>query len=66
MERLVILDPVSAEDIRERGVLYMNLECFTQALEDLRTYLRLAPEAQDAGAVREHIVKLTKQVAQIH
>jgi regulator of sirC expression with transglutaminase-like and TPR domain len=66
MERLVILDPVSAEDIRERGVLYMNLECFTQALEDLRTYLRLAPEAQDAGAVREQIVKLTKQVAQIH
>jgi regulator of sirC expression with transglutaminase-like and TPR domain len=66
MERLVILDPVSAEDIRERGVLYMNLECFTQALEDLRTYLRLAPEAQDAGAVRQQIVNLTKQVAQIH
>jgi regulator of sirC expression with transglutaminase-like and TPR domain len=65
-ERLVILDPASAEDIRERGVLYGKLECFTLALEDLKTYLRLAPKAQDAHGVREQIAKLTKQVARIH
>jgi regulator of sirC expression with transglutaminase-like and TPR domain len=66
MERLVILDPASAEDIRDRGVLYLKLECFKQALADLETYLRLGPQAEDASAVREQVIKLTKQVAQIH
>jgi regulator of sirC expression with transglutaminase-like and TPR domain len=66
MERLVILDPACAEDVRDRGALYLKLECFNQALEDLKTYLRLAPQAEDASAVRERVLKLTKQVAQIH
>jgi regulator of sirC expression with transglutaminase-like and TPR domain len=66
LERLVILDPACAEDIRDRGILCVKLECFKQALEDFRTYLRLAPGAQDARTVREEVIKLTRQVAQIH
>jgi regulator of sirC expression with transglutaminase-like and TPR domain len=66
VERLVILDPASAEDIRDRGAIYLQLECFRQALEDLRTYLRLVPDAEDAMAVKEHVVRLTKQVTKIH
>jgi regulator of sirC expression with transglutaminase-like and TPR domain len=66
VERLVILDPASADDIRDRGVIYLKLECFRQALEDLETYLRLVPDAEDAVAVKEQVVKLTKQVRQIH
>ena len=65
VERLVILDP-AAEDIRDRGVIYLKLECFRQALEDLETYLRLVPDAEDAMAVKEQVVKLAKQVSQIH
>jgi regulator of sirC expression with transglutaminase-like and TPR domain len=66
MEHLVILDPGSAGDIRDRGAIYLKLECFKQALEDFEAYLRLAPLAEDASAVRQQIVSLTQQVAQVH
>ena len=66
MDRLLIVDPSSAEDLRDRGLVYLKLECFNQALEDFRKYLRVAPDAVDAAAVRDHVVALTKQVSQIH
>jgi regulator of sirC expression with transglutaminase-like and TPR domain len=66
VERLVVLDPTSREDIRDRGLIYLQLECFKQALEDIDSYLRLAPHAEDAPALREQVIVLTKQVAQIH
>jgi len=66
LQRLVILDPRSAEDIRDRGVVYLKLECFQYALTDFESYLRLAPNADDKTAVKEQIVNLTKQVRQIH
>lgn len=66
VERLMVLDPVSGEDIRDRGLIYLQLECFKQALEDLESYLRLAPHAEDAPAIRQQVKVLTRQVAQIH
>jgi regulator of sirC expression with transglutaminase-like and TPR domain len=66
MDRLLIVDPGSAEDLRDRGLVYLKLECFNQALEDFRKYLRVAPDVVDAAAVRDHVVALTKQVSQIH
>jgi regulator of sirC expression with transglutaminase-like and TPR domain len=66
VDRLVILDPGSAEDLRDRGMIYAQMECFRQALEDLQSYLQLAPGARDAQEVREQIGDLAKQVAQIH
>jgi regulator of sirC expression with transglutaminase-like and TPR domain len=66
VERLMVLDPVSGEDIRDRGLIYLQLECFKQALEDLESYLRLAPHAEDAPAIRQQVTVLTRQVAQIH
>jgi regulator of sirC expression with transglutaminase-like and TPR domain len=66
LDRLVILDPASAQDVHDRGVVYLRLECFQQALEDLQRYLQLAPQARDAQAVREKIIELTKQVRLIN
>ena len=66
VERLLVLDPGSAQDIRDRGIIYLRLECFKQALEDLQRYLSLAPQAEDAAAIHEQITALTRQVAQIH
>lgn len=62
IERLVVLDPASGEDIRDRGLIYLRLECFKQALEDLESYLRLVPHATDADAVREQVKVLTRQI----
>jgi regulator of sirC expression with transglutaminase-like and TPR domain len=66
VERLLVLDPTSAVGIRDRGIIYSRLECFKQALEDLQTYLSLAPQAADADAIRGQITSLMRQVAQIH
>lgn len=66
VERLLILEPNSAQEMRDRGLLYLKLECFPQALEDLESYLRLAPYADDAAEIREQTVSLKKRVTQIH
>jgi len=66
LQRLVVLDPSSAEDTRDRGSVYLKLECFQYALADFESYLGLVPYAKDADAVREEIVTLRKQVQQIH
>ena len=66
VERLMVLDQGAGEDLRDRGLIYLQLECFKQALEDLESYLRLAPHAEDAPAIRQQVTVLTRQVAQIH
>lgn len=66
LDRLLILDPGSAEDTRDRGVIYLRLECYHQAKEDFERYLALAPDAADAGAIREQLVELAKRVVLIH
>lgn len=66
LDRLLILDPASAADTRDRGVIYTRLECFGQAKDDFERYLELAPNADDAAAIREQLIELAKQVVLIH
>jgi regulator of sirC expression with transglutaminase-like and TPR domain len=66
IERLLILEPGSVNDLRDRGAVFLKLECFGQALADFETYLRISPDSEDALAVKEQVVNLTKQVTQIH
>jgi regulator of sirC expression with transglutaminase-like and TPR domain len=66
IERLLILEPGSADALRDRGMVYLKLECFRQALNDFEAYLRLVPDADDAVAVKHQIVNLRKQVTRIH
>lgn len=66
MERLLIVEPGLPEHVRDRGVIYLKLECFHQARADFETYLSLSPDAEDGGEVREQIVRLAKQLAQMH
>ena len=65
-DHLIILDPGGAEEIRDRGSVYLRMGCFTQAREDFGTYLRLAPHAHDAPMVREQISNLEKQPRLLH
>jgi regulator of sirC expression with transglutaminase-like and TPR domain len=65
-DHLIILDPAGAEEIRDRGSVYLRMGCFTQAREDFDTYLRLAPNAHDAAMVREQISNLEKQPRLLH
>lgn len=66
VERLLILEPNSTPEIRDRGLLYLRLEYFPQALEDLESYIRLSSHADDAAEIREQVMSLRKLVTQIH
>ena len=65
-DRLIIIDPAAAGEIRDRGLLYLELDYLAQAREDFETYLSLAPQARDAERVREELVKLARRGAWIH
>jgi len=65
-ERLVILDPTSPQEIRDRGLLYLKLDRASQAIDDLETYLKLAPDAADAEEVGEQLAGMKRRVATVH
>jgi len=66
LDRLIILDPDAVEEVRDRGAVYLRLECYGQAKDDFETYLRLAPDARDAAAIRDQLVDLAKHPVLIH
>jgi regulator of sirC expression with transglutaminase-like and TPR domain len=66
LDHTIILEPSAAEEFRDRGMVYLRLELFPQARADFESYLRLAPQAKDAAAIRAQLVSLAKQVTVIH
>ena len=66
VDLLSALVPVTPELLRVRGILYERLECFAAALQDLRTYLDLAPHAPDASDMRARLSRLVRAAATLH
>jgi regulator of sirC expression with transglutaminase-like and TPR domain len=60
-ERLVILLPDSIEEVRDRGLIFAQLEYVRPAIVDLHYYLSEMPGAEDAADIREHIATLESQ-----
>jgi regulator of sirC expression with transglutaminase-like and TPR domain len=65
MDRILLLAPDAAEELRDRGALYRELECFSAALADFQRYLVLAPDGEHAPTVRAAVADLQRQVAHI-
>jgi regulator of sirC expression with transglutaminase-like and TPR domain len=63
-QRLVILLPDSIEEVRDRGLIFAQLEYLRPAIEDMQRYLAAQPDANDADEIREHIATLENQVRQ--
>ena len=66
MQRMLLVLPESAEELRDRGLLYERLECFRPALTDLQNYLRRRPKAPDAAEVHEKVVELKQACARLN
>jgi regulator of sirC expression with transglutaminase-like and TPR domain len=60
-ERLVILLPDAIEEVRDRGLIFAQLEYVRPALQDMQQYISEAPEASDAEEIRSHIATLESQ-----
>ena len=55
------IQPGSAEDLRDRGVLYAALDCYGLAARDLESYLALAPKAPDAEELAARVARAAAQ-----
>jgi regulator of sirC expression with transglutaminase-like and TPR domain len=66
IDRILVLRPDAAGELRDRGAVYRQLECFGAALADYTRYLALRPTAADASAVSIAIVELEHLAAHVH
>ncbi len=65
-ERLLELLPDAAEEYRDRGGIYLQLECFRAALGDFNSYLKQCPGAADAESMRKQIADLSLKVQRLN
>ena len=66
VEMLRSLDPESAEELRDRGVLYAALDCFAAAAADLEGYLALRPQCAEAPQLAAKAAELRARAALVN
>jgi len=55
VERILVIDPALAPEIRDRGILRMQLDQTAPAIADLERYVTMAPQADDVEQVRRRL-----------
>ncbi|HEY6554073.1 MAG TPA: tetratricopeptide repeat protein [Vicinamibacteria bacterium] len=63
---LLCLDPESAEDRRDRGILYAALDCYGLALNDLEAYLARHPDPPEAIEIAGRIAALRLKASRLN
>lgn len=63
IERILVIDPDNAHEVRDRGLVFQKLECFRGALDDLQRYLALELGAGDVDEIRARIIDLKGRVS---
>ncbi len=66
MDWIVAAAPGQALELRDRGMVYQELECSRAALADFEQYLRRTPAAEDAYEIRRRIIELQKEAARLN
>ncbi len=66
VERLLLLEPDSPEELRDRGAVLVNLGEFTHGIADWERYLGLCPNAPDAETIRSHLRRVRGALAALN
>jgi regulator of sirC expression with transglutaminase-like and TPR domain len=66
LDLLLQVNPHSAEDLRDRGLLYAALDCYGLAADDLHAHLELFPAAPDAPELRAKAALFRTKAARVH
>jgi regulator of sirC expression with transglutaminase-like and TPR domain len=66
IEWIVDMFPANPEEVRDRGVVYEQLECPRAALADYERYLAQMPTAEDAIAIRSRVVEMQKAASRLN
>jgi len=65
-DRIIAIAPDAVDEYRDRGQIYLELECFRAALADLQRYLLLNSDAGDAAAVQQQVAELQQVAARLN
>jgi regulator of sirC expression with transglutaminase-like and TPR domain len=63
VEKLILLNPKAAEEIRDLGMLHYYAGHKLKAVGCLERYLELAPQAQDLEAVNNNLSVILEKIA---
>jgi regulator of sirC expression with transglutaminase-like and TPR domain len=63
VDRILMLNPGTPSEIRDRGLLYMQTSLFSKALADLEFYLQCTHSPEDVSYIQAHIKTLRRVVA---
>jgi regulator of sirC expression with transglutaminase-like and TPR domain len=66
LNRMLMVAPDAAAELRDRGVVYQRLECHRAALKDLSDYLEREPNAPDLDEVRVRLMELSALCARLN
>jgi regulator of sirC expression with transglutaminase-like and TPR domain len=65
-ERILIVEPLLASEIRDRGLIRYHMGHFSRAADDLFLYLLMFPHAEDAGDMRQQIELILSDMAHLN
>lgn len=66
MDWIVIVAPEQVPELRDRGMIYQELDCFRAAIADFQRYLELFPNCDDAEDIRGRMVELQRNAARLN
>lgn len=66
LDWIVATAPDQPRELRDRGMIFQELECSRAALADLERYLELSPGCDDRDEIRSRIVELQKDAARLN
>jgi regulator of sirC expression with transglutaminase-like and TPR domain len=55
IEKILMLNPWTPSELRDRGLIYMQTSLFAQALADLEAYLTRVTAPEDSAYIKSHI-----------
>jgi len=66
LDWIIATVPDQPPELRDRGMIYQELECSRAALADFQRYLELSPGCDDRDEIRGRIVELQHQSARLN
>ena len=66
LNRMLLVTPDAAAELRDRGIVYQRLECYRAALKDLTGYLEREPQAADLDEVRARLMEVSARCARLN
>lgn len=66
MDWIIAIMPEQTLELRDRGMIYQELECSRAALADFEEYLKRSPSCEDADDIRRRIIELRRDAARLN